>query len=629
MKSDRRKLIILLLCCFVMLLLPQTALAETPDDDGLIHGSIAFEGELYPDISAAAPPALKSMTRGYDPCSYENVKQTIVDTLRYAPFDDYYRTVQFSYTGDMESFFQWINGTVYQAYLNAVLDYNDLLFFAGSGVFNVDYWGEDNDWTLVFKPELDEELVNVYAAEVYQNALELACAQAFGTTDPANSGMTELELVACAHDWIASRVVYNPVIANRTDNEAGSWTSEYGDTFTYSLHQFGSYGVFVERDAVCEGYAAAFTVLMNRAGVSSCVVHCNEIQHSWNLVQVGGQWYQIDCTWDDPIYLDGVGDYAGHIGRGNFLRSDAVFCDNHADSIYWDTEYDYSCPSDYLLPDALKNAAETPVFRAGGTLGVLQINGGEYSLRFSEIGTDFGTEFLTVSVPELPLTALFDYEHNDLYMGAWQNIYRMNINGCVFEQIGSFPQAGMGNGIVLHPYGDGILGLDLIYGYHLLDSIFAGYSEKYTATFVLNGGEGETSRQICYGAVVEFPEVKRKGYRFTGWYYDEGLNYPVRPMVLMNWGPAFYAGWEETDVELSVSYIDSSIVCTLMYPEEDSYTVIAAYYGADGKMIISLKRTISDQQTFPHLSGRECRLFLLNEGTLQPAAEAVIIPVNN
>lgn len=54
---------------------------------------------------------------------------------------------------------------------------------------------------------------------------------------------------------------------------------------------------------VCEGYAKAFKVLCDRAGIPCILVNgtANGGAHMWNYVQVDNAWYAVDVTWNDPI----------------------------------------------------------------------------------------------------------------------------------------------------------------------------------------------------------------------------------------------------------------------------------------------------------------------------------------
>ena len=64
------------------------------------------------------------------------------------------------------------------------------------------------------------------------------------------------------------------------------------------------YGGFVKGTIQCEGYAKTMQYLCDMSGIESMVVvGSNEANdtHAWNVIKVDGDWYNIDCTWDDPI----------------------------------------------------------------------------------------------------------------------------------------------------------------------------------------------------------------------------------------------------------------------------------------------------------------------------------------
>lgn len=70
-------------------------------------------------------------------------------------------------------------------------------------------------------------------------------------------------------------------------------------------------GIFLQNKAVCGGYAQAFYYLTTYAGLDSEFVLGDGIQdgqrvaHAWNTVEVEGDWYQVDVTWDDPVLANG------------------------------------------------------------------------------------------------------------------------------------------------------------------------------------------------------------------------------------------------------------------------------------------------------------------------------------
>ena len=48
------------------------------------------------------------------------------------------------------------------------------------------------------------------------------------------------------------------------------------------------------------GYATTFRLFMQMMGINCMVVHDSYLTHSWDLVQLDGEWYHTDCTFDSP-----------------------------------------------------------------------------------------------------------------------------------------------------------------------------------------------------------------------------------------------------------------------------------------------------------------------------------------
>ena len=73
----------------------------------------------------------------------------------------------------------------------------------------------------------------------------------------------------------------------------------------------GAYGCLVRHHAVCSGYSAALQVLAGRLGIPCARIHGTDLRsgapHEWNIVELEGEWYHVDVTWDDPIYAGGGG----------------------------------------------------------------------------------------------------------------------------------------------------------------------------------------------------------------------------------------------------------------------------------------------------------------------------------
>lgn len=63
------------------------------------------------------------------------------------------------------------------------------------------------------------------------------------------------------------------------------------------------YGGLVNKKVQCLGYAKTMQYLCDKAGIPSMVITGSgeTASHAWNLVNLDGEWYNLDTTWDDPI----------------------------------------------------------------------------------------------------------------------------------------------------------------------------------------------------------------------------------------------------------------------------------------------------------------------------------------
>ena len=63
---------------------------------------------------------------------------------------------------------------------------------------------------------------------------------------------------------------------------------------------YSAYGCLVNKKTVCSGYAEAFQLIMNKLGVNTTVVIGDAGgPHQWNMIELEGESYYIDITWDD------------------------------------------------------------------------------------------------------------------------------------------------------------------------------------------------------------------------------------------------------------------------------------------------------------------------------------------
>lgn len=90
------------------------------------------------------------------------------------------------------------------------------------------------------------------------------------------------------------------------------------------------YGVLIDQSAMCHGYSSTFQLFMDMLDIECMTVFgipsSNGVEHSWNMVKLDGEWYCVDCAWDDPIggspchtYFNVTSDY---LRRGSIHRWD-------------------------------------------------------------------------------------------------------------------------------------------------------------------------------------------------------------------------------------------------------------------------------------------------------------------
>lgn len=96
---------------------------------------------------------------------------------------------------------------------------------------------------------------------------------------------TDYEKVVKYHDYIVTHTKY------------GFLSGEE------ELLPFTAAGALVKGTAVCNGYAEAMELLLLCSGVETymAVGTTDEGNHAWNIVNIEGNWYHVDTTWDDPI----------------------------------------------------------------------------------------------------------------------------------------------------------------------------------------------------------------------------------------------------------------------------------------------------------------------------------------
>lgn len=99
---------------------------------------------------------------------------------------------------------------------------------------------------------------------------------------------TDYQKELILHDAIAEKITY--AYKNGREPETERWAHSIVGVFSKEHYS-----------AVCEGYAKAFQLLLNAAGIENTYIVGigNGVGHAWNQVKIEGEWYYVDLTWND------------------------------------------------------------------------------------------------------------------------------------------------------------------------------------------------------------------------------------------------------------------------------------------------------------------------------------------
>lgn len=105
-----------------------------------------------------------------------------------------------------------------------------------------------------------------------------------------DDSMTDYQKELILHDVLVKMVTY--------------YTFE--DIKTIPIAKHTSYEALINGNAVCDGIAKAYQLLLKKAGIESIMVtgKIGEVAHAWNIVNIDGKYYHVDPT-SDAIEVNG------------------------------------------------------------------------------------------------------------------------------------------------------------------------------------------------------------------------------------------------------------------------------------------------------------------------------------
>ena len=380
--------------------LPPVSAAETAMTDDLLSvQGIPVEhtpeialygaGNTSPDEQAAYPEDIYSSTMGYDVLN--DAQKSLYRKIKAAAHAFYTGTAAaegVSYGSDEEKLpcFAIVSNTDSSLsnedtvkVISMFRNDNPMYFFVGNTyLYSMDYDFEtEENYVGAVYIACVEEYTSGTARQAERRALET---QITAAREQVEAQDTAWAKARAANDWLCNSLTYAYDASGNPDD---------------SMASHSIVGAFDERycAAVCEGYAKAFQLLMNAAGVAKAYIIGlgNGGGHAWNMAQMDdGYYYYFDVTWNDSTSSDKY-----------FAAGETSFSKNHtpntADGERWDYLYD--------LPDVSEDDGTDET----GT--VLTEEDFTYQLYTDHaVLTAYTGEDVFVSVPEeadgLPVTAI-------------------------------------------------------------------------------------------------------------------------------------------------------------------------------------------------------------------------------
>ncbi len=221
---------------------------------------------------------------------------------------------------------------------------NDILF-NGEPVYTKD---ENNASEPVINPVLKEVFYEKFAdCTTISNeyAKDYAAYIANTILDENDS---DLAKAVKLHDWLCGHVKYDPVVSYAISQGKDDDDKRNHCDASAFLHYVKADGGFYKEDGlytVCDGYARAYKLLMNAAGISCERVHGvptakEDVAHAWNIFRLNDKdddpnndrYYYVDVTWDakSGIYTnfmnggkEGTGAHGTRYKKWSLSSSDA------------------------------------------------------------------------------------------------------------------------------------------------------------------------------------------------------------------------------------------------------------------------------------------------------------------
>ena len=285
----KRFLSILLVLCLVAAWLPAGALAQENEIPEQLSGS--WINPLYADVigpedlpEVQIQPQKKSGGSAYyeDPASAAAVVREAMENRS--------ASVSFGYMIPKDDYSNEGLGRI----AGAILDYacahtgvptqgDYLTWQYGGASFGAQAYGPNGDGSAYYS-DITFNL-RYYTTAQQEATVTQAVKELLATLNPTGSDYQKLTTV---YDWICDNIVYD-------------YDNLYNDAYTL---KYSAYAALINRTAVCQGYSLLLYRLALEMGIDCRIISGIGItnegsgDHAWNILKVGGKYYNADATWD-------------------------------------------------------------------------------------------------------------------------------------------------------------------------------------------------------------------------------------------------------------------------------------------------------------------------------------------
>lgn len=214
-----------------------------------------------------------------------------------------------TYTGE-----NYANDSTFYVYYDMLNDNEKMLYgeiYENALALNAEFETVVN----ISQDEVKETITAVYNDHPELFWLDTNYTYSYAESDGTVRGLT-LSFNETADDLDNAKALFEQAVSDIV-NGANQYTSAYEkekyvhDTLInlvdYNIDaemSQSAYSALVNHSTVCAGYAKSFQYIMTRLGIPCYyVVGTAEQDHSWNIIELDGEFYNVDLTWDDQNYV--------------------------------------------------------------------------------------------------------------------------------------------------------------------------------------------------------------------------------------------------------------------------------------------------------------------------------------